>query len=233
MDRVILQAQDVRKEYFRKGRKSARYFDAVPHMSFELARGELVALVGRSGSGKSTLLGMLGGLLEPTEGQVILDGINLHALSDEELSRMRNERIGYVPQGQTAIYSLSAVRNVMLPYALYHDEKATEEREGHAMELFAKLGIAALADSFPVELSGGEMRRMAIARALINEPDVILADEPTGDLDDENTQVVLQLLRDEASRGAAVLVATHEPKVMDLADRVVSLEASERSASLV
>lgn len=224
MGNVLVKAEGLRRQFFRKGRESARYFDAVANVSLELRAGELVALRGRSGSGKSTLLNMLSGLLEPTEGHVELDGIDLYSLSDEELSRVRNGKIGVVPQGQTMLHALSAIENVKLPYLMY---RADDGAEARAMDLLGQLGVGHLADAYPRELSGGEMRRVAIARALVCGPCVVLADEPTGDLDDENTETVLSLLRHVADEGAAVLVVTHEAAVERYADRVLNMAAGE------
>ena len=213
---ALLQARGIRKEFFRKGRDSARYFDAVPTSDFNLHVGELVVLMGRSGSGKTTLLNMLAGLLEPTEGRVLFQGSDLYALPDAGLSRLRNRCFGIIPQGHTPVHSLNVLQNVLLPYALY---RPAAEAEPRAIELLERMGIAELANAFPRELSGGELRRMAIARALVCEPDVIFADEPTGDLDDENTALVLDLLRQTANDGAAVLLVTHETAARPLADR--------------
>lgn len=222
MGDVIVRAGNVRKQYFRKGRESARNFDAVADVSLELQAGELVELVGRSGSGKSTLLNMVAGLVEPTEGVVEVGGQSLYALDDAELSKLRNETFGIVPQGQTALFNLTVVENVKLPYLMYRPDDGVDDR---AMKLLGMLGIADLAECYPSELSGGEMRRMAIARALICEPAVLLADEPTGDLDDENTRIVLEVLRKVADDGAAVLVVTHEQAAADYADRIIRMDA--------
>ena len=224
MGAALVKAEGLRRRFFRKGRESARYFDAVANASLQLHAGELVALRGRSGSGKSTLLNLVSGLLEPTEGRVELDGVDLYSLSDAELSRLRNEKIGVVPQGQTLLHALSAIENVKLPYVMY---RADDGAEARAMELLGQLGVAHLADAHPRELSGGEMRRVAIARALVCGPCVVLADEPTSDLDDENTEAVLSLLRRVADEGAAVLVVTHEAAVERVADRVLRMDAGE------
>ena len=224
-DAVVI-ARDVRKEYFRKGSSSARYFDAVPRTSMELKRGELVEVVGRSGGGKTTLLSMMAGLLAPTEGVVLVDGQDLYALSDAQRSRLRNARFGVVPQGQTPLMDLTVLQNVCLPAQLYGKLSAEETRgvEQRALELLERIGVADLAQSYPAELSGGELRRMAIARALVCKPDVVFADEPTGDLDDHNTDVVLQVLRDAANDGAAVMLVTHEQAAAAYADRIVRME---------
>lgn len=222
MSHEIVRAEILRKQFFRKGREAARNFDAVAGVSLELSAGELVELVGRSGSGKSTLLNMIAGLAVPTEGSVILEGQDLYALNDAELSKVRNAAYGVVPQGQTALYNLTVVQNVKLPYLMYRPDDGIDDR---AMALLSTLGIADLAEAYPAELSGGEMRRMAIARALICNPKVVLADEPTGDLDDENTIVVLESLRSIADAGAAVLVVTHEQAAEQYADRILRMDA--------
>ena len=220
----MLVAQGVTKKFFRKGREEAQWFDAVSGVDVSLAPGEFVVLMGRSGGGKSTLLNMLAGLLAPNEGCVQLNGQDLYALSDDELSRLRNEHIGVVPQGQTPLYSLTVVQNVTLPYLMYRADDGVEAR---AFELLESLGIRHLADSYPSELSGGEMRRMAIARALVCNPAVVLADEPTSDLDDENTRIVLRKLRDVADAGAAVLVATHDQAAIPFADRTLRIDGGK------
>ena len=220
----MLVAQGVTKKFFRKGREEAQWFDAVSGADVSLAPEEFVVLMGRSGGGKSTLLNMLAGLLAPNEGCVQLNGQDLYALSDDELSRLRNEYIGVVPQGQTPLHSLTVVQNVTLPYLMYRADDGVEAR---ALELLESLGIRHLADSYPSELSGGEMRRMAIARALVCNPAVVLADEPTSDLDDENTRIVLQKLRDVADAGAAVLVATHDQAAIPFADRTLRIDGGK------
>lgn len=222
MGDIRLEARGACKRFFRKGRSSAQYFDAVAPFDLQLLAGELVVLKGRSGSGKSTLLNMAAGLLEPSEGAVLLGGQDLYSLDDAALSRLRNEKIGVVPQGQTALHNLSVVQNVTLPYLMYRADDGVEAR---AMDLLDAFGIRALADCYPAELSGGEMRRMAVARALVCEPEIVLADEPTGDLDDENTEAVLKMLRGIADEGAAVLLVTHEQSAEGFANRVLRMDA--------
>ena len=201
MGDIRLETQGACKKFFRKRRDSAQYFDAVAPTDLQLAAGELVVLKGRSGSGKTTLLNMMAGLLEPSEGTVTLDGQNLYELDDAALSRLRN---------------------VTLPYLMYRDDDGCESR---ALELLENLGIRQLADSYPSELSGGESRRVCVARALMCAPDVLFADEPTGNLDDASTQVVLEMLRSYADAGAAVLVVTHEQMAEEYADHVLKMDA--------
>ncbi|MBQ8137316.1 MAG: ABC transporter ATP-binding protein [Clostridia bacterium] len=215
-----LKASGVRKEFQRAG---GRRFAAVETLDFMLAPNMLTEITGRSGSGKSTLLSMLAGLLPPTEGKVTLDGTDLYALSDGELSKLRNRRIALIPQEHAALSSLTVLENVLLPSVLYR-QAPDEDR---ALELLEKLSIRSLWDEMPSALSGGELRRMAIARALYQETPVLLADEPTGDLDEENTRIVLSVLRGAADAGKAVLLVTHEALAQDYADKVYRMEGGK------
>lgn len=219
---MSIRAEGVTKEYIRESKGTNRFF-AVKETDITIESGALTVLMGRSGSGKSTLLNILAGLIVPSSGRVFLDETDLYALPDAELSRLRNKRIGVIPQGQTALHSLTVMENVMLPYTLYKD--AGEKDEQYARYLLEQLDIAELAGAMPSELSGGELRRMAIARALVRKPGVILADEPTGDLDDENTETVFRCLKSFAQDGAAVLVVTHENGAEDYADRLLKMSA--------
>jgi len=210
-----LRAENISKRYFRKTGE-ANNFEAVQPVSLSLEGGKAVALMGRSGGGKTTLLNMLAGLLRPTEGQVLLDGTDLYALDDEQLSRLRNEKIAVVPQGRSAVETLTVRENILLPGMM----RGQAKNESEADAWMERLDISGLADSYPAELSGGELRRMAIARALMSGAEVVLADEPTGDLDDENTAKVLGMLREAAQNGAAVLIVTHENEAVNYADSV-------------
>lgn len=214
-----LRAEGASRHFFR-GSGSANYFYAVEKTDFVLPAGKLTEITGRSGSGKSTLLNMLAGLLAPTEGKIFLDGTDLYSLDDGALSSLRNRSIGVIPQGQTGLHSLTVLENVLLPCAMYGD--APDERR--ALELLERVGIAKLRDACPNELSGGEMRRLALARALMRDPPVLLADEPTGDLDDENTTAVLKLLRQCADAGSAVLLVTHEREAAAFADTIYIMQ---------
>ena len=216
---MILKAEQVSKRYFRKTGE-ANHFFAVKGASLELKPGAVTVLMGRSGSGKTTLLHMLSGLLKPTEGKILLDGADIYSLDDEALSKLRNEKIGVVPQGKSALETLTVLENILLPLNLY-GAKADSQTAEKRLE---KLDIASLRDAMPGELSGGELRRMAIARALIGSPDVVLADEPTGDLDDENTKLVLSVLREAADMGAAVLIVTHENEALSYADQAYRMQ---------
>ena len=215
-----LTAQSIKKDFPRKS-KSSNYFTAVQTLDFEMESGKVVEITGRSGSGKSTLLNMLAGLLTPTAGKVLLDDIDLYALGEKALARLRNERIGLIPQGHTALLGLTVLENVLLPSILYSRETPPEER---ARKLLTDVGLGALMDARPNELSGGELRRMAIARAMLMQPDILLADEPTAGLDSENIIGALSLLRSAADNGASVLLVTHESEAAEFADEVYVME---------
>ena len=218
-----VEARAVTKDYPRAG-ASGGALTAVRPLDLELGPGSLTVVTGRSGSGKSTLLSMLAGMLAPTSGAVILDGADLYSLDEKSRSRLRNAKIGLVPQGHTALRALSVLDNVLLPSVLYSRRRPPRRR---AESLLEAVGIAELARVGPHELSGGELRRMAVARALLMEPGVVLADEPTAGLDEESTAAVLELLRKTAQEGAAVLVVTHEEEAARFADRVLTMNAGE------
>ena len=217
---MIIEATGVSKE-FARARGGKRVFTAVHPLDFGLDERQLTVISGHSGSGKSTLLTMLAGILTPTAGHVRVEGTDLYSLRDEERSCLRNARIGLVPQGNTALRALTVLDNVLLPSVLYSRD---EEPAARGRELLTTVGLADLAEAKPTELSGGELRRMAIARALLMEPSIVLADEPTAGLDSANATAVLTLLRDAANAGAAVLVVSHEAEARHFADRSYTME---------
>lgn len=219
---MILRAENISKRYFRKTGE-ANYFDAVKPVSITLSPGTVTVLCGRSGSGKTTLLHMLSGLLTPSEGKVWLDGTDLYSLPDRELSRLRNRWIGVVPQGRSVLDILTVTENILLPGSLYGETRKEED----ARRWMETLKIGHLADARASELSGGELRRTAIARTLCMTPTVILADEPTGDLDDENTELVFGCFRKAAEAGAAVFIVSHETDAVRIADQAFRMDAGE------
>ncbi|WP_406209493.1 ABC transporter ATP-binding protein [Kitasatospora sp. NBC_01560] len=199
-----------------------REVHALRGISFSLGRGELTALKGRSGSGKTTLLNLVGGLDTPTDGAISLDGTDLAGLDEDGRLAMRRDRIGFVFQSFGLIPVLTAAENVGVPMRLR--KVAPAEREERARTLLALVGLTDHANQRPGELSGGQQQRVAIARALANQPDLIIADEPTGQLDSETGRSIMQLLRAVVrSEGVTALVATHDPTLMELADRVIEL----------
>ena len=213
-------AEKIGRMYFRSS-KNTNYFYAVESLDFELKEGCITAVTGRSGSGKTTFINMLGGLLAPSGGRVLWDDTDIYALSDKERSKLRNNHFGIIPQGQTGLQSLTVLENVMLPAAMYGSGK---EKKKRAEMLLDKLGIGDLCEVYSNELSGGELRRMSVARALINKPEIIIADEPTADLDEDTTVLVMGLLKDCAQNGASVLLVTHDKDVLPYADIVLTME---------
>lgn len=213
---MLLQVENISKTFFRKSGGS-NYFYAVSPLSLDIPPETVSVLMGRSGSGKTTLLNMLAGMLEPTEGKVLLHGTDLYSLNDTALSRIRNERIGVIPQARSAVDTLTVMENILLPAKLYGVSVSLDE----VSKRMEELDIVNLADAFPRELSGGELRRMAIVRAMVRDPDILFADEPTGDLDDENTEKALAVLSSFAHRsGKAVFIVTHENDAVNYADRL-------------
>ena len=216
-----LRAEKISRDFLRPSAPQG-FFMAVEETDFSLRAGALVAITGRSGSGKSTLLKMLAGLMEPGTGRVLLDDTDIYRLEEAELARLRNRQIGLAPQTLMALSSLTVQENVLLPCSLYGEAREAKPR---AEQLMERLGIVHLRCADPTELSGGELRRLTLARALVRDSAVLLLDEPTGDLDDENTRLVLTLLREEAAHGKAVLLVTHEREAADYADSLYRMEA--------
>jgi putative ABC transport system ATP-binding protein len=199
---------------------------ALRGVSFEIPRGELVALKGRSGSGKTTLLNLVGGLDSPDDGRITVDGIDLSGLGENGLLELRRDRIGFIFQSFGLIPILSAAENVGVPLRLRKADP--REREERVQLMLALVGLADHAAQRPGELSGGQQQRVAIARALANRPALLIADEPTGQLDAETGLAVMELLRAVVrSEGVTALVATHDAQLLDLADRVLELRDGE------
>ncbi|GAA1373049.1 ABC transporter ATP-binding protein [Streptomyces beijiangensis] len=195
---------------------------ALRGVSFDVPRGELVALKGRSGSGKTTLLNLVGGLDSPDEGRITVDGTDLSGLGENGLLELRRDRIGFIFQSFGLIPILSAAENVGVPMRLRKTDP--REREERVELLLSLVGLADHAQQRPGELSGGQQQRVAIARALANKPALLIADEPTGQLDAETGLAVMELLRAVVrSEGVTVLVATHDNQLLSLADRVLEL----------
>jgi putative ABC transport system ATP-binding protein len=214
----LIELRELSKEYKRGGRA----FNAVNRANLSVEPGDFISVIGRSGSGKTTLLNMGAGLLSPSQGSVLFEGKDIYALRDKEISYLRNEKIGYVPQGQSLLSNFTIFDNVCIPWFLFKREGDVERR---AFILLEKVGICHLAASYPKELSGGEMRRAAIARALINRPRLLIADEPTGDLDAQTTVEIMRLFSDIAQEGTAILIVTHELDTLNYGNKTYSMDA--------
>jgi putative ABC transport system ATP-binding protein len=200
----------------------ANVVHALTDVDLRVERGELVAVRGRSGSGKTTLLSLLGGLDRPTSGQVLIDGRSVGDMSADELVDLRRQRVGFIFQAFGLLSILSAAENVEVPLRLVRTPPA--ERDDRVNILLELVGLGDRGRHRPHELSGGEQQRVAIARALANKPDVLLADEPTGQLDSATGRSIMSLLRSIVrSEGVTAIIATHDPLLIDLADRVLEL----------
>jgi putative ABC transport system ATP-binding protein len=214
----VLEARSVRKVY---GEGEARV-EALRGVDLAVRPGEMLAIMGRSGSGKSTLLCMLGGIDTPTSGEVYLEGVNLATLSDDQRTIMRRQRLGFVFQSFNLLPILTAEENVALPLEL--DGVPSAEAKRRAVAMLDLVGMAGRRDHIPSTLSGGEQQRVAIARSLVIEPALLLADEPTGNLDSVNGQRVINMLRNLVDqRQQTIVLVTHDPVVAARADRVVHL----------
>jgi putative ABC transport system ATP-binding protein len=197
-------------------------FLALQEVDLEVARGEFVAVVGKSGSGKSTLLNLIGGIDRPTQGLVRVAGASIHDASENTLARWRGRSVGIVFQFFQLLPTLTAAENVMLPMD-FADVRLPRERRARALKLLDLVGVADQADKLPASLSGGQQQRAAIARALANDPPVVIADEPTGNLDSATGRAVLDLFRKLTALGTTVVVVTHERDIAGVVDRAVEL----------
>ncbi len=195
---------------------------ALDHVDFEMDTNEFIVVYGRSGSGKTTLLSMIGGLTRPTSGKVSFNGIDLWTLSDKEQSEFRNKHIGFIFQFSSLIPTLNVMDNMRLPTILT-GERRDGQRAARARELLEMVALGHRSDSYPSQLSGGEQRRVAIARALMNRPQVLLADEPTGDLDEETETDVMRVFQQVNGQGTGILMVTHNTNLGFMAGRVVKM----------
>lgn len=247
---MIIKAQDISVSYTRNAKKGRKdnVINIIDPVDITIVPGKVTVIFGRSGSGKTTLLSVLAGLLKPSEGTVLYDDIDIYKQKDDIFSEFRNQNIGFIPQGQSLISGLTVRENILLPAreskrsantsgvnVVNANATSNENNAGsctkRADDLISTLGLLDRADYLPSQLSGGEIRRCAIARALINKPSVIFADEPTGDLDDHNTGIVFKLLRQKALEGVAVVIVTHEEAAYKYADVVYRMNSGALALS--
>lgn len=214
----MIQLDNVVKKY-KMGETEVR---ALRRLELEVDRGEYVAVLGPSGSGKSTLMNIIGALDVPDEGDVVIDGENISGYDENRLARLRGERLGFVFQTYNLIQTLTALENVALP--LIFQGKSGTERAETGKELLERVGLEDRLGHNPAELSGGEQQRVAIARALATDPDILLADEPTGNLDTETGEKIMNLLRGlNENQGMTIVMVTHSPADADYADRNINI----------
>ena len=214
----LVEVRDMYKIY-NPGENEVRAIDGI---SLTIEKGEFVAIIGQSGSGKSTLMNMLGLLDVPTSGTYLLDGIDTANMDDDELSEIRNEEIGFIFQGFNLIPSLTAVENVELP--LVYRGMKKEERNKLALEALERVGLSHRLDHLPKQMSGGQQQRVAIARAVAARPPVILADEPTGNLDSHSGVEVMKILHELHEEGRTVILITHDNDIAKEAQRVIRIQ---------
>ncbi len=227
----MIEVKDLTKTYDIDG----QLLKAVDNVSFHVEKGDMVSIIGHSGSGKTTLLSLIGGLTRPDSGDVVIDNINIWSMDDDSLSGFRNKKISFIYQFSSLIPTLTTIENIMLPTAFgtYGEDVASD-----AKELLKTVGLADKINSYPSHLSGGQQRRVAIARAFINRPDIILADEPTGDLDEETENEVIQLFnRMNEERGVTFIIVTHNKEIaakarkqLKMTNGVLSEMSAESSA---
>ena len=218
MSELLLSAHGIKKSYA----IGSRTLDVLRGVDVEIPRGDFVALRGASGTGKSTLLHLIGGLDTPNSGEIIFRGEKLSGFSESRLTNFRNRSVGFVFQAYHLLPELTALENVCLTARIARTPAAAAAK--YALELLGRVGLAGRADHKPTELSGGEQQRVAIARALINEPELLLADEPTGNLDSKTGGEIIELLKSlRAEKNMTLVIATHDEKVAAHAERVIQL----------
>jgi putative ABC transport system ATP-binding protein/lipoprotein-releasing system ATP-binding protein len=199
---VLIECRQLNKKYV----SDNVTVNAVDNVNLAIDRGEFAVILGHSGSGKTTLLSLIGGLTIPDGGEVLINGIGNWSQSDDDLSDIRNTRIGFIFQFASLIPTLTAMENILLPLSFGKSPKGDYQ---HAKDILDLVGLKDKINSFPSQLSGGQQRRIAIARAFINQPDIILADEPTGDLDEDTEKEILHIFKEYNSRGTTFVVVTH------------------------
>ncbi len=215
----ILQVKELTREF----KSGSRQLTVVNHINFEIEEGSVSAIVGPSGSGKTTLLGLCAGLDQPTSGEVILKGISLGNLSEDERAKVRNEHVGFVFQTFQLVPTLTAIENVMVPLELRGE--STKDVRQRAKELLTEVGLGDRTHHYPTQLSGGEQQRVAIARAFINQPKILFADEPTGNLDTETGEHIEELIFDlNKSQKTTLVLVTHDLELAQKCDRIIRIK---------
>ena len=214
----LIEIQDIGKDY-QEGETTVQ---AIKQMAFFIDDGEFVSIMGQSGSGKSTLLSILGGLNHPTRGRILLDSLDIYKLSSEQRADLRSEYIGVIFQSFQLIPYLTVLENVKLPMSI--TGRKAKEQDTMARDVLAKVGLANKADRLPDKLSGGEQERVAIARAIVNKPPILLADEPTGNLDSTTADEIMNLLKELNAEGQTIIMVTHNPEACKHTARTIQVK---------
>ncbi len=212
-----LKTIDLTKEYTR----AKQGFEAVQQANIYLDSKELVSIIGHSGCGKSTLLNMITGMIAPTSGQILLDDTDITNYSRDAWAVLRSGRIGYMPQGQSLLGNFTILDNICMPAYLTGSKKDVTDK---GLSLLEKVGLKGAENEYPANLSGGEVRRVAIVRSLINEPELLIADEPTSSLDPESAKIIMELFKTISSEGVSVLVSTHDYEFLNYSNRTYKME---------
>lgn len=220
-DEITLETRSLTKIY-RTGKVE---FKALNNVSLKIKKGDFIALMGPSGSGKTTLMNILGCLDRPTSGEVLLGDQNISVLNDNQLAEIRSRRIGFVFQTFNLISTISALKNVTL--SMIFADVPRSSREAKALEIIRKVGLEKWAKNRPLELSGGQQQRIALARALVNDPSIILADEPTGNLDSETGAQIMKFLASINKEGKTIVLVTHDPSLKKYANRIITMKDGE------
>ena len=214
----LIEIQNIGKDY-QEGESTVQ---AIKEMSFFIDDGEFVSIMGQSGSGKSTMLSILGGLNHPTRGKILLDTLDIYKLSSEQRADLRSEYIGVIFQSFQLIPYLTVLENVKLPMAI--TGRKAREQDKMARDVLARVGLANKANRLPDQLSGGEQERVAIARAIVNKPPILLADEPTGSLDSKTADEIMDLLKELNSEGQTIIMVTHNPEACKHTSRTIQVK---------
>lgn len=228
MDRKILEIQTLKRE-FKMGSETVR---ALKGISFDITQGEFVTIMGSSGSGKTTLLNILGCLDKPTDGNYLLDAINIKTLSRDELARLRNHKIGFVFQAYNLLARTTALENVELPL-LYNSTVTARQRREKAIAALKEVNLGERLYHLPNQLSGGQQQRVAIARALVNDPVLILADEATGNLDSKTSYEIMSLVQELNQKGKTIVFVTHEPDIAAFSNRTIVLHDGQITKDVI
>lgn len=221
MENNVIKLENVTKEYYKSNQK----IKAVNDLDLSIHRGEFLGIMGMSGSGKTTMINLIAGFDTPSNGRVIVDGLDLSKFTDKQVSEFRNKKIGMIFQHFNLIREINVLQNVLTPFVIANKKSSMAIKR--ATQLLLQQGLEHRLYHYPTELSGGEQQRVAIARALMNNPEIIIADEPTGNLDKESTETIIQILEELHNNGKTVVIVTHNENILQNVTKMVTMEYGE------